>query len=447
MKKSAATFRVSITNAKTGEKSMSNEMPKYEYEKKDANSAEVTSPVVRSEATVSESLPSIDYSADASAGTEAVVTPRETAPVIGESSERLQRDSVPAETPGKAGEISKNISVATASHPLEAFIEYAYSRRGQKLAVKARTSEKIAAAPPLEDEARRWLIEKAKADVNFAVPRQILLSLPEFREYPKARNSLVLFVEEIISRERIFIKSGIRDYVVDSPDARSITDCIGSVLRIAPEQIIEVLPKKNFDTFAFRMGAISLFVCWLGMVRNNSPENLVQILQDGVWLDAAEKLKGDAEKISALTEVEDIAGVGFACQKFRVQTIDANKSREVAAQQLSVLQEALVVANRERDEFQARLREIENAYQDFRHQSEERSRQLNEQLSVQSTLLNYKIKSIVGRVTRQLEISVNELSIGLSAINKDPPRTIVMRERADRVRELLVDELAKLKTE
>ena len=447
MKKTVSTFRASITNAKTGEKSMSNEMPKYDYGKDSASSAKVASSVTPSEAAVSEPLPSVNYRPDASLGTEAVVAPHETAPVIDAFPEKLDREGVVAETPGRGGPSAEKISESTAPHPLEAFIEYAYSRRGQKLAVKPRTSEKIATASRLEDEALRRLIERPKADAYFAVPRQILLSLPEFSEHQKARQSLVVFVENIMSRERVFIESGIRDYVVDSPDARSIADCIRSVLRISHEQLFDGPPKKNFDIFALKRGAIALFVCWLGMVRNNSPENLVSILHDGVWLDAAEKLTGDAEKINALTEVEDIAGVGFACKKFRIQTIDANRNREIAVHKLSALQDALVAANRERDDLQARLKEIESAHEDFRRHSEEHSKQLNEELSVQSTLLNYRIKTIVGRVTRQLEVSVNELNDGLSAIDKDPPRTIVMRERADLVREILVNELAKLKTE
>jgi hypothetical protein len=68
-------------------------------------------------------------------------------------------------------------------------------------------------------------------------------------------------------------------------------------------------------------------------MRKSSPALLFQVM----WSPAASDLADDNARLRALTEIEQLAGVGLACQRFRQQAIEARSSQDHAQREANEL--------------------------------------------------------------------------------------------------------------
>lgn len=330
---------------------------------------------------------------------------------------------------------------------LEQFIEYAYSRKGQRISLKPKVEKAIAQNPRLDDGALSRLLLLAEGDVLLAVPRQILLISRDIEGYPALRASLGSFVATVMQRHPAFADSGLQAALRNLPDAPSPADALAHVMSHAPAEREGSDPMKGADLQALRQNAANLFVTWLANSRSMNPDEVSALLFQVVWLPAARELADDGARIRALTELDKAAGVGLACMRFRQQAIDASTSQEKALRDANALRLQLAetegqrsVAQEQRDALQAELEAL-------RERTAAEMAELRRIHVAERTHLHHGQEQLGGRLVRRLDDAVETLEVGLSALRNKTPRVEVMLERAELVVDALRAEIKNLREE
>lgn len=339
----------------------------------------------------------------------------------------------------------------TASKPkveietLEQFIAHAFGRKGQRITLKAKAQRLIAQNPHLDDAAKSRLHALSTADTQLAVPRQLLLVSREVEGLPALRGTLNGFVSEIMLQHPAFLDPGVQACLRNLPDAPPIPTALRRVADHEPEAPEGKEPLKPAELQSLRQNAVNLLISWLAANRALSLEETALLLFQVSWSPAARELVDDNARLRALTDIEQAAGVGVACDKFRQRAVDAQAAQDQALREAAGLRETvaslrsqLEKAEAERDAMSTTLKELkESAATEL---SEERK-----QHEVERTHLRHGQEQLRGRLVRRLGDSIEMLEVGLTALRNKTPRTEVMLERAEHVVDALRAEESNLK--
>jgi len=345
-------------------------------------------------------------------------------------------------TPKKGGATTKKVKADPEN--LEQFIEYAYSRKGQRLTLKPKVEKQIAQNARLEDEALGRLLNLAKADVLLAVPRQILLLSQEVTGLPGLKASLTSFVSNLMQRHPVFGEAGVQGALRNLPEGLAVAEASARVVafEFAPGESVE--PPKGADLQEFRQNALRLFVTWLAINRGLNSEELSSLLFGAIWQPAAKDLADDNARLRALTDIGQAAGVGLACQRFHQQAIEARLRLDQAQREAAGLRDQLAAAESRLADTTAQLEAVQTALHVLRESSAAEIEALRRQHVIDMTHLQHELEQLRGRMVKRLTDSVEMLDVGLSALRKDTPRIPVMVERAEHVVDALRAEIQEL---
>lgn len=330
---------------------------------------------------------------------------------------------------------------------LEAFIAYAYGRKGKPLKLTPKVEKQIAQNPRLDDAALSRLLQVVKGDVLLAVPRQLLLLSRDIDGLPALRDALSSFVSDVMRRHPAFQDAGVQAALRNVPNSLSPASALAKVMAFAPAADEEAEPLKGDEPATLRHNAAQLFVTWLAVNRGLNAEELSSLLFQVIWSPAARELPDDNARLRALTDLAQAAGVGLACQRFQQRAIDAqaqqaHAQREAAdlREKLAATQAQLASTEEQRDALQAKLQALQE-----RFASELDA--LRQQQAVERTHLQHELAQLQGRLVKRLTASVEMLEVGLSALRKDPPSVRVMVERAEDVVDALQAEMQQMREE
>lgn len=364
------------------------------------------------------------------------------------------------QAPGLIGE-EKNVSESAPATPdqkqpgaskskveienLEQFIEYAYGRKGQRISLKSKTEKCIAQSPRLDDASISRLLLLAAGDTFLAVPRQLLLVSHSIEGYPSLRSALDSFVLTVMLRHPAFASSGIQASLQNLPEGLPTVEVLNKLTDYVPPEEEGKDPLKPAEIQILRSNAVHLFVTWLGTRSQLSMDELAGLLFKVLWAPSASDLLDDNAKLRALTEIEQFAGVGLACHRFRQQANESQAAQYLIQREITELREQLTQTEAQRLLLEEQRNTLAEELQTLRETSAAEMAEMKKQHDVVCTHLRHDQEQLRGRLIHRLEDGVELLEVGLSALRNKTPRIEVMVERAEHVVDALRSEMNNLR--
>ena len=330
---------------------------------------------------------------------------------------------------------------------LEQFIEYAYGRKGQRVTLKAKVEKLIAQNPRLDEAALSRLLSLAGGDSLLAVPRQLLLLTRDIDGYPALRAALGSFVSTVMLRHPAFADPGVQGALRNLPEALAAAEALAKMAGFSPAAEEGKEPLKGAELQTLRRNAAHLFATWLANNRGMNAEELAALLFQVLWSPAARDLADDNARLRALTEIEQPAGVGLACQRFRQQAIEARSSQDQTLREANELRTQLAETDAQKLGAEEQRDALEAQLQALRASTAAEVAELQRQHEVERTHLRHDQEQLRGRLQRRLDEGVEMLEVGLTALRNKTPRVEVMMERAEHVVDALRAEMNNLREE
>ena len=352
----------------------------------------------------------------------------EAAATSGPSSESVGNENVPT----KADSATTGQKYASAGKPkvdietLEQFIEYAYGRKGQRVSLKTKVEKTIAQNPRLDDGAMSRLLALAVDDASLAVPRQLLLVSRNIEGYPALRASLGSFVSTVMQRHQVFADPGVQGALRNLPEALPAADVLDMVATFSPADEDGKEPLKGAELYALRRNAAHLFATWLASNRGTNVDELAALLFRVIWAPAARVLADDNARLRALTEIEQPAGVGLACHRFRQQAIEARSSQDQALREANELRVRLAETDAQQQLVEKQRDALKAELQALHESTAAEMSELRRQHEVERTHLRHDQEKLRGRLLSRLDDGVEMLEVGLTALRNKTPRVEVM---------------------
>ena len=336
------------------------------------------------------------------------------------------------------GEASK---VALTS--LVQLIERAYKQKGRKISLKPKEERAVTQALLLSEESLRRLAELASADVAFAVPRQLLLLAQVVSAGSGLRASLRAFVETRLQENPLLAAPHFDAAMRNLDEAPSPVAFLAEIAAFKRSQFKDEYIRKMKDAEFGRLKANTvrcLAVC-LADIKGLEASAIARVLHLAVWSPEAQSLSNRAAQLRALTDIEDLVGVGVACQTFaklaeEKELVALSSAKEVTGLRLRVdflqhqaealtrqIEDTSLVWNQERSQLEAQL-------------SEAKQSAINE-----ATHLRNDFKILRTRVVRSLKSDLTLLESGLEALRRPTPKVAVMEDFIERVTDSLRREI------
>lgn len=328
---------------------------------------------------------------------------------------------------------------------LEQFIAQAYSRPGQRIALKSKVEEVLGKEPKLADDARAHLLEVAGRDWVLAVPNQLLLVTRNIKGYPLLRNEIRAFVGAVLEAHPVYVTLGLVGVLRNLPDAPDFQRAMsliaeGDLAEILKTSLADKLKPKQVEEL--RVNAINCLALWLLEMRGLPFEKIVQFLNAAFWGVRAESVKADTDKLRHLLEIKEIIGVGLVCSTFK-QIADAQSQAAIVAER------AKSAAQAEAEALRARLAKLQGEIE-ARDQAIVRLEQgLESEKQAHSntrTHLQDDYEQLRSRVLRRLKAEVSLLDEGLHALRREDPKLHVVEDHAERVMDGLKKEIKELES-
>ncbi|MBM3852376.1 MAG: hypothetical protein FJ399_04380 [Verrucomicrobia bacterium] len=323
---------------------------------------------------------------------------------------------------------------------LAAFVAYAYSRKGQRVALKKQTIASIGEGPPPADNFKSQIEQWSRADVLLAVPRQLLLAAMPHRSATKVWSMLLdvcltaLRAHPASADLAAHLLSPSTDDECDSVLEQAATANLGHLLDSGTGK-----PFATAKANALRSNLVHTAVTWLVAARGWKPRLAIASLHRHAWRGGISV----PETLRALAEVKDPAPLLAVASAF---VEDAQQQRRFA-EDAHAREGAALVRLEELEahasELAAKLAEQRAAYGALTE------RLATEQREHQNTVSHLKddyerLRSrILRRLTRELEL----LDEGMLALRRDPPKVHVMADHGDRAIAGLRDEIRALQSE
>jgi hypothetical protein len=353
--------------------------------------------------------------------------------------ESTATESIESDQPGTSShELTRGVNKRDSPpvENLEQFIAYAYSRKGQRIALKSAVKKAICRHAKLTEEARSRLLRLAADDVLLAVPRQLLLSVRDIAGYPALNSEVRNFVRQVLEMHPAFSRPELRSALgnqADSPGTETaMAMLVANDFSALPDPKTDK-PLKSKDLDELRANAAYCLALWFVETRGLSIVKLNQLLFETLWRPQSLDAEDETMQLRSLTEIRDLAGVGLACVTFKRRAdefayLEADLRRKLAAESERV--SALTLKNEQLrgdlDERDRRLAGLDQALQAERRDHEHTRAHLQDDFEQLRTRLLRRIKS-----------EVNLLTEGLHALRRDPPKVHVMEDHAERALDAL----------
>lgn len=332
---------------------------------------------------------------------------------------------------------------------LEQFIAQAYGLKGRKVSLKQKVERAIAAAVRLSDDAQLRLLRLAQEDRLLAVPRQLLLTSREIQDHPLLRAALRNFVRDVMLGHAIFKRPALAAAIHNLPDAPTVAQALAMVLEeLGPATDgVDDQAMKPGELDELRTNAAYCLGVWFADTRNISLSELTEALNFALWAPRAKQVERDNTRLRALTEIEQVVGVGLACHQFRQQAADRAVQADHAAREAATAKELAAGLESTLRETLAELSKTKGELEHVQRESEATINALRTAAHNESTHLRDDFEQMRTRVLRRLVADVDQLEVGLSALRGPEARVHVIQDRVERVVDALRAEVNRLKGE
>jgi hypothetical protein len=326
---------------------------------------------------------------------------------------------------------------------LAEYIDYAYSRKGQRLKLTPSWVKSISKHARLDDASFAELLKKSSEDRLLAVPRQLLLTVHGTEGASQVKLEVRRFVSEIFKRHPIYRHNNLVDVLSNLDDSHRPDEAIKMLAKIDPE-VIKTLTgmekAKPKEVEVFRQNAVYCLTIWIWESRSLPIAKVVRLLLNNYWSVLTPSKSDNIGKLRAITDLKEPESLGVACTVFKAeadeQVLVASKLRH---------------RNTEHESTIVNLNQKISALENEVVQRDLTINQLNEVIEIEkSAHANSRVhlgddrEHLRSGVVRRLKSEASLLKDGLQALRKDPPKVRVMDDHAERVLEGLLDEIKHL---
>jgi hypothetical protein len=224
----------------------------------------------------------------------------------------------------------------------------------------------------------------------------------------------------------------------------SLFNLYQSINSYRPSLKVKTEEAEGADLQKLRINALNLMTLWLFHARHVRIEELMTVLLQSLWKPAAEKLNTEGLQIKALTEIDEPEAIGCVASRYLKSVVDA-QSAEQRSHREAVDLRTEVIGLRENLNLEAsKSVQLQQQLDALQLANDETVGKLKQTNQVTRMHLSHDIEVMRGRLIESLQISIERLETGLSAINRELPRIEVMRERAEIVIDNLKSQLKEL---
>ncbi len=193
-----------------------------------------------------------------------------------------------------------------------------------------------------------------------------------------------------------------------------------------------------------RLNAVNCMAVWLADVKSLSIPALSDALFLALWRPRATELEHEGARLRALTEIEELAGVGLVCEEYRRQAAEKLSQAEMATREAAALRDRVQRLEQELREAQDTI-EAEAANREASAAAHASALEaLKVSTETEAAHLRDDVELLRTRVLRRLKADVDLLELGLEALRRPEPKVHVMMDSAERVADALRKELKNL---
>lgn len=326
------------------------------------------------------------------------------------------------------------------------FIAHAYGMKGRKVALKGKVERAIAEDPKLTLDEMERAGQLVKEDTVLAVPRQLLLAARAVHGFPALRAGLRGFVRDVLLGHPFFSQPGVEAAVRNLDHAPSPAEVL-KVLAVSDKQLLSadaVDAMKAPELEQLRLNAVNCMAVWLADVKSLSIPALSDALFIALWRPRATELEHETARLRALTEIEELAGVGLVCEEYRRQAAEKLSQAEMATREAAALRDRVQRLEQELGEAQEAI-EAQAASKEASEAAHAAALEsLKASTETEASHLRDDVELLRTRVLRRLKADVDLLELGLEALRRPEPKVHVMMDSAERVADALRKELKNL---
>lgn len=326
---------------------------------------------------------------------------------------------------------------------LAQYIENAYSLKGRGLSLKANIESAIGRDPRLSEDEQAKLMMLAKADVLLNVPRQLLLAARDVSGFPALRSAFRAFVRDVLVGHPFLADSDVQKAIRNLDEAISVVDVLRRLgeRRKAEVHFLDGKPLKAIAFEQLRLNAIYCVAVWLADMKGMSLPSISDALFRALWSVRGEATKSETNRLRAITNISELAGVGLACEEYQRQAMnrlvvasDAETEVERLREIVEVLEKDLAVA---RDDSVRTNAEVSSIRQALEGQlAAQKSNAENE-----ITHMRDELEKLKARTLRLFKSDLQLLEGGLHALTRVEPKVHVMIDASERVIDKLRQEI------
>ncbi len=326
------------------------------------------------------------------------------------------------------------------------FIAHAYAMKGRKVALKPKVERRIAQDPKLAFDEMERVAQLVKEDTVLTVPRQLLLAARTVQGFPALQGALRTFVRDVLLAHPFFAQPGVEAAVRNLDDAPTPAEVL-KLLATSDKQLLSGEAAESMkppEIEQLRLNAVNCMTVWLAGVKGLSIPALSDALFVAMWRPRAIELEHETARLRALTEIDELAGVGLVCEEYRRQAGEGLARAAMASRDAAALRDRLQSLEREL----AVTTEAAEAQAAAMVSNEAAHAALVEALKANAETaavhLRDDIELLRTRVLRRLKADVDLLELGLVALRRPEPKVHVMMDLAERVADALRKEVKNL---
>jgi hypothetical protein len=327
---------------------------------------------------------------------------------------------------------------------LEQFVVAAYSNPTRKPILKPKSAVTIAGELSISEAARMSLASNLLEAQALAVSIELLLILIDLKGPPSLRTALLEAVGRVLRAQPSFSSfPELSAVLANEPDALPPRAALKLLAINKISDSKRTNARKRHKTTSISAETAQVICClalWFHLTRDYSLDQLTRDLDTVFWSERLPLQARDSQRVRALVSKPTIETVALVAQTYRSladeRQLIASEARrdEITArarvESLSRRAEELVEAIAHRD---AKIRGLDAALAEAQATH-----------AVELSHANDDRARISGRLVRVLREESRLLAEGLHALRRDPPKTAVMDDHAERVLSALKKALEEL---
>lgn len=344
----------------------------------------------------------------------------------------------------------KNKAKKKSALTLEEFINYAYSRNGQRLKLTVQDASRISTSIREGDLSMVGLPPSVDSDIALRVQRELLMVADTVSEIPRAREAIRKYVLAVMLRDPLFQGDHISPALRSEPSVASIRQALliklpsrsGAVadtkINVAPETKADALTRANANRLLFTWFATSNLV---------SLDDLAGLLFETLWepiMVSSKKTRTDW--VRALVETVDVEALGWVFASARERINDARRAQSAASQQATTAIRALEELQQQLAKLNEKCARLASENSEIRVELEGRIADFTRREREGDLHHRSELQTLTGRLIALLESNAAMLHVGITAASRSEGNLQVLLERAESVAAALREELTVLRS-